>query len=149
MNWGGPVPGHADSKRVNSKRKSSSRGKLRIDLNKPPAALSLNPTSDFVSFSSLKKPEYCVTHESGAGGRGGGCFLLRRMSSHLRSPLAALSSVLFCSWDVPTFVCLFECVCPSIIFPARLPAECRAVWINETEPTGLLMKACLHILPFL
>ena len=71
------------------------------------------------------------------------------MPSHLLSSLTSLSSVLFCSWNVPTFVYLFKCVCPSIIFPARLPAECRTVWINETELTGLLMKACLHTLHFL
>lgn len=58
VNWGGPVPGHADSKTVNSKTKSSSTGMLRIDLNRPTAALSLNPTSDFVSFSSLEKADY-------------------------------------------------------------------------------------------
>src|SRR3712207_8561816 len=46
------------------------------------------------------------------------------------------SPVLFCHWNVPTFVYLFNCVCPSIIFPARLPAEWRTVWINETELTG-------------
>lgn len=75
------------------------------------------------------------------------------MPSHLPSSLASLSSVLFCSWNVPTFFSsssyLFECVSPSIIFPARLPAGCRMVWINETELTGLLMKARLHTLHFL
>lgn len=71
------------------------------------------------------------------------------MPSHLSFSLASLSSVLFCSWNVPTSVYLFECVCPSIIFPAQLPAECWTVWINETELTGLLMKACLHTLHFL
>lgn len=71
------------------------------------------------------------------------------MPSHVSPSLASLSPVLFCHWNVPTFVYLFNCVCPSIIFPARLPAEWRTVWINETELTGLLMKACLHSLHFL
>lgn len=70
------------------------------------------------------------------------------MPSPLPSLLASLSSVLLRSWNAPTFVYLLKCVCPAIIFPAWLPAECRAVWINETGLTGLLMKACLHELHF-
>lgn len=75
--------------------------------------------------------------------------LLRKMPSHLSHSLTSLLPVLFCSWHVPTFVYLLKCICPSIIFPAQLPAECWTVWINETELTGLLMKACLHTLHFL
>lgn len=78
------------------------------------------------------------------------CVVLPVKKHATSSPLspASLSSVLFRSWNAPTFVYLLKCVCPAIIFPAWLPAECTAVWINETELTGLLMKACSHGLHF-
>ncbi|KAK1346014.1 hypothetical protein QTO34_008483 [Cnephaeus nilssonii] len=46
-------------------------------------------------------------------------------------------------------LCLPPQVClPCHYFSSLVPAECTAVWINETELTGLLMKACSHGLHF-
>ena len=137
-----PVPGHGDSKRVNTETKSGLGKCRRIGSRFEQAAnriVSEPHMSVLVVFfllkttilhywqmqswreeqllfvkknviSSLPSPGFCII-----------CPILQLECSHLCLPLQV-------------------CLSFHYFFPAQLPAECRAVWINETELAGLLMK---------